>query len=281
MFDSFRQKIMVAHLAANIFNPKLDWKLTLMDIPVSNFRTLIESHLHADFISPISSEDPEWFNRLSLHEMELSDALQASYGIAFCKERKTETLHSLVTRAIANMVPVERASNADLLYILFGLEKGPTGTKDDYRNIRHLRNGKRTLKIDAAALHILNLLHSELIEPAEGGRLWYVSLLYGSAITAINEFFENFDRKDRPTFEQFKTHLIILASSHFEILLEKYAMKSSSLSLEDHPKHDVRQFMDVCACIYWIESSIKRNPLIAIKRKIALAPILNVYKFPA
>ena len=90
--------------------------------------------------------DPAWSNRPSLHEMRLQDSIELGYNIAAQKFRQTETIHPIVTRAIAAMVPADEVTNRELARILFGEKE-----QDNKRAIRHFRNGERALKSSTAA----------------------------------------------------------------------------------------------------------------------------------
>lgn len=218
--------------------------------------------------------DPAWAHRPSLHEMQVKGALELAYRVAAYKERQTDSIHPVVTRAIASLVPTDEVTNKELAHILFGpLEQ------ENKRAVRHFRNAERPLKLSTAAVYIQRLLHSKKIPPGEGGRLWYVVLLYASGMKVVNDYFRNNCGIDLGAFELDQVELISAACARFDFSLEASLKKSSLLPLPGYPLNDVRQFMDYCAFVHWQESKVKRNPLVGIRRLIDLTPDFNEYAF--
>jgi hypothetical protein len=217
----------------------------------------------------------DWSQRPSHFEMFVGEALDLSYEVASQKKISSENMHYVVTRAIASMPSVSELSNIKLLEILFEYksyeEEKPDSKikrfkparvdKDPKRLVRHFRNAERSLKISTASSHIVSLLNAKVIEPFEGGRLWYVSLVFCAAIKVINGFMKS----GNVDFDFQKNHLIADACFMFESLLEESTRRSRLLP-EHYPSRDVQQFMNYCAYTYFTESDIKRNPWVSIKR---------------
>jgi hypothetical protein len=218
--------------------------------------------------------DPAWANRPSLHEMQLQGALEFGYQVAAHRDRQRDTMHSIVTRAIAAMVPVNEVSNRELARILFGeLEQ------DNKRSVRHIRNDERPLKSSTAGAHIQRLLQSKKIAPSEGGRLWYVVLLHATGIDVVAECFRLNGFIEQPTFEQNLAEMTAAARARFDFNLGTLLNQSSKFPLAGYALNDARQFMDYCAFIHWQESKVKRNPLVSIQRLLDLSPVFDEYTF--
>lgn len=218
--------------------------------------------------------DPAWASSPSLHEMQLKEAIELVYEVASQRKRQTETIHEIVTRAIAAMVPVDAVTNEELGQILFGLSE-----REDTRRVRLFRNEERRIKLDAARLHIQNLLYSKKILPSEGGRLWYAVLLHNTGIQVVADYFRFSGHADQRTYQQRLIALTETASARFRLNLEASLNKSSELPLARYPLNDVRQFIDYCAFVNWQESKVKRNPWVSIKRLLDLAPVFDEYTF--
>lgn len=218
--------------------------------------------------------DPAWSNRPSLHEMQLQDSIELGYQVAAQKVRQTDTIHPIVTRAIAAMVPTDEVTNRELARILFGEIE-----QDNKRAIRHFRNDERPLKSSTAAAYIQRLLMSKKIPPSEGARLWYVVLLHTTGMDVVSEYFRLNGPIDRPVFEKNLVAITATASAHFDFVLGTSLKKSSQFPLVGYPLNDVRQFMDYSAFVHWQESKVKRNPWVSIKRLIDLAPVFDAYTF--
>lgn len=218
--------------------------------------------------------DPAWAARPSLHEMQLKDSIELGYQVAAQRLRQTNTIHPIVTRAIAAMVPTDEVSNKELARILFGLEE-----REDIRIVRHFRNGERPLKLGTASAYIQQLLHSKKMPPSEGGRLWYAVLLHTTGMEVVAEHFRLNGHIDLPTFEKNLVAIASTATAHFDFVLGTSLNKSSKLPLAGYPLNDARQFMDYCAFVHWQESKVKRNPMVSIKRLLDLAPVFDKYTF--
>lgn len=221
---------------------------------------------------------PDWLRRSSLFETQLESALELSYNVAFRKKRRNESMHRIVTRAIAQMVPVSQVSNAELLQILFGLTEQSGSLRAEKRTARNFRNEKRPLKLDTAVRYILDLLYGRKIEPAEAGRLWYMALLYAGAIAVINDHLKQGSFISPALLPRNKVAMISKAHKKFAVLWETSLRKSCALSVAQ-PRSEYRRFLDYCAFVQWQESRIKRNPIVGIERMIALAPGYNEFEF--
>jgi len=229
--------------------------------------------------------DPTWANRPSLFETQLKDALELGYQIAFHravknttqgkKSRQTETLPEIVTRAIAAAVPIDEVSNVELATILLSAEYA----KDLKSTVRHFRNAERPLKSSTANRYIKDLIHSKKMVPADGGRLWYLVLIYAAGMHVVAELFRQNVYVDQDTFEADLNSLVATASKQFDYVLETSLKTSSKLDLGGSQKNDVSQFMDYCSFVNWQESKVKRNPMASIKRLIDLVPVFNDYTF--
>lgn len=218
--------------------------------------------------------DPDWIHRLSLFEMQLQDALELAFEFSLNRTRQTEAIGSLITRAIAMMVPVEDVSNKELSNILFG-----TSGHDDKRLVRLFRNGERPLKLNRAGLFIQNLLFHKKILPSEGGRLWYLSILYNTGSTVIAKYLRDNNGITQSDFTRDKILLTKAAFMQFDLILSTLFDKSCELPLIGYPLNDVKQFMNFSAFIYCEESKIKRNPLVSIRRLAKLSHTFNEYQF--
>lgn len=219
--------------------------------------------------------DPAWQHRPSLFEMQMEDRLGLAFQIAANRRRQTESIHQLITRAIASMVPVEEVSNRELASILLGENE-----QDNKRVIRHFRNGERPLKLTTAAAFLQRLMYSKRILPYEAGRLWYAALQYSCATGVVVDYIR--ENKTTVILEEFQrdlTKLIADACIRFRLSLKNSIKKSEQQPLEGYPLNRIRHFMDFCAFIHWQESKVKRNPLVGIKRLIDLAPDFNEYSF--
>lgn len=216
--------------------------------------------------------DPAWANRPSLHEIQLKNSLELGFQVAAQKTRQTDTIHPIVTRAIAAMVPADEVSNRELARILFGEVE-----QDNKRVVRHFRNDERPLKSSTAGVYIQRLLNSKKIAPSEGGRLWYAVLLQTTGMDVVADYFRAVGVTDLPTFEQNLAAMTAVASARFDRILEASLNKSSKFPLPGYPMNDARQFMDYCAFVHWQESRIKRNPWVSIKRLLDLAPVFDEY----
>lgn len=219
--------------------------------------------------------DPAWIHRPSLHEMQIASALDLAYEMAEGRERQTELMHQIVTRAIASMVPVDDVSNRELAHILFG-----SAEQENKRAIRQFRNEERPLKLSKAAVYIQQLIHAEKIPPGEGGRLWYVSLLYASAIAVIADYVRGRNDIDLLTFKGDHPVLIEEACSQYQEIMQASVIKTNKLPLKGYPLNEVSKYMDFSAFINWQESRLKRNPMVGIRRLIDITQIFNKYKFP-
>lgn len=223
-----------------------------------------------------SNQNVDWQDRLSLHEMSANDALELSFQTAVAKTYRTASLHFLVTRAISSMVPIDAVPNRALLKIFYGTLED----RDSKRLIRHFRNSERPLKLESAATYIQRLLYARVIKPFEGGRLWYLALLHHAATSVVNEFIGlNPVNKHSFSFEKSREALRSRTCEEFERALENSIKKSRKLPLENYPMNDVRQFMDFGAYEYYVEVSMKRNPLESLHRTFELSSIINQYKF--
>lgn len=220
------------------------------------------------------SGDPAWALRPSLHEMQVQGALEMSYHVAAYKKRQTDTIHPIVTRAIASMLPGNEITNREVALILFGLHE-----REDNRVVRLFRNAERPLKLSTAAVYIQRLLHSKKLAPSEGGRLWYLVLLYSSAMGVVAEYFRNNGGVDFASFEAALLGMRETACVHFVSALEESIAKTSKLPLERYPMNSVLQLMDCVAFVHWRESKIKRNPLVSIRCLIDLTPNFDQYAF--
>lgn len=218
--------------------------------------------------------DPAWESRKSMHEMQIEGGLQSAFDKAIGTSRQNESVPRIVTRAIADMVPVENVPNKELAEILFG-----PNNLDDKRAVRNFRNSERTLKLSTACSYIQQLLYSKKIVPAEGGRLWYVSLVYASAMAVISDYFRDNDNIGRAEFEQHQSDLISGGCVQFILYLDASLKKSSPLPLHGYPLNDVRQFMDYCAFVQWQEYKVKRNIMVSAMAMIKHSETLNEYKF--
>lgn len=231
-----------------------------------------------------ANADPAWADRPSLHEMQLKDSLELGYEVAAKrivqrtaagkKARQAQTIHQIVTRAIASMVPVDEVTNRELARILLG-----DGEQDSKTSMRHFRNDERPLKSSTANTHIQQLLHFKKITPSEGGRLWYVVLLHETGMNVVAELIRQNGFIDQDRFQENLDTLIAAATERFDFTLGTSLNKSSKLSLAGNALSGIRQFMDYCAFVHWQESKIKRNPLVSIKRLIDLAPLFDEYTF--
>lgn len=219
-----------------------------------------------------------WLHRLSLFETQMESALELSSEVALAKIRRNESMHRIVTRAIAEMVPVSQVSNVELLRILFGLSDEVGVARDDKRAVRNFRNEQRPLKLDTAVCYILDLVYSRKIPPAEGGRLWYVALLYASAITVVNEQLKQKGSAKFAALLANNTALMAKCHKKFEAFWESSLKKSCAIPIFQ-PRSEFRRFLDYCAFVQWQESRIKRNPLVGVKRMIELAAAYNKFEF--
>jgi hypothetical protein len=217
--------------------------------------------------------DSKWVVRPSLYEIQLEGALELGFQLGAGRVRQTDTLHPVITGAIASMVPANEVTNLELARILWGK------AEQDIRAVRNFRNALRPLRFQLAGLYIERLLHSKRVAPSEGGRLWYSVLLYSAGRDVAADYLRATGLRHPAQSKTEVQAMTECAKVRFDHILRTSLERSSKLPVAGYPMNGIRQFMDYCAFIHWQESKVQRNPIVGIKRLIELAPIFDAHSF--
>lgn len=227
----------------------------------------------------------KWELRPSQHEMFVSSALMISYEISVeknsvKKSNRTLSLPQIITKAIPSFPEIAKLTNVELLEILFGYKqyKNAHVDIDAKRLVRFFRGSEpRSIKIDRASSYIISLVSKGVIKPFEGARLWYISLVFYSAIKTINDFSKNNNWPDSSSFKCKTNSLIVDCCFNFEATLINYHSNACNSIMHKNIENKALLFINHWAYEYWKISNIKRNPLVSINEIIKLSQELEVY----